>query len=83
MVKLLLLPVVAGTSYEILKLLAKSDNFFFRVLRAPGMLLQKLSTREPDDSMLEVSLTSFKNVLYMDGLMEQPEEEVKVCDLDV
>ncbi len=81
-VKLLLLPVVAGTSYEILKLLAKSDNFLFRALRAPGMLLQKLSTREPDDSMLEVSLTSFKNVLYMDGLMEQPEEEVKVCDLE-
>ncbi|MBR6765488.1 MAG: DUF1385 domain-containing protein, partial [Clostridia bacterium] len=82
LVKLLLLPVVAGTSYEILKLLAKSDNFLFRALRAPGMLLQKLSTREPDDSMLEVSLTSFKNVLYMDGLMEQPEEEVKVCDLE-
>lgn len=74
-VKLLLLPIVAGTSYEILKLLAKSDNVVFKVLRKPGMLLQKLSTREPDDSMLEVSLTSFKNVLYMDGLMEEPKEE--------
>ena len=76
-VKLLLLPLVAGTSYEILKLLAKSDNIVFRVLRKPGMLLQKLSTREPDDSMLEVSLTSFKNVLYMDGLMEEPKEEAE------
>lgn len=75
MVKLLLLPFVAGTSYEILKLLAMSDNIVFRILRAPGMLLQKLSTREPDDSMLEVSLTSFKNVLYMDGLLEEPEKE--------
>ncbi|MBE7092657.1 MAG: DUF1385 domain-containing protein [Clostridiales bacterium] len=75
--KILLLPVVAGTSYEILKLLAKSDNIFFRILRAPGMLLQKLSTREPDDSMLEVSLVSFKTVLVMDGLME---EEVKTVD---
>ena len=70
-VKVLLLPLVAGTSYEILKLLAKSDNVCFRFLRAPGMLLQKLSTREPDDSMLEVSLTSFKTVLVMDGLMEE------------
>lgn len=75
-VKLLLLPLVAGTSYEILKLLAKSDNIVFKVLRKPGMLLQKLSTREPDDSMLEVSLTSFKQVLYMDGLMEEPKEDL-------
>ena len=73
-VKLLLLPFVAGASYEILKLLALSDNIVFKILRAPGMLLQKLSTREPDDSMLEVSLTSFKNVLYMDGLLEEPVE---------
>lgn len=73
-VKVLLLPLVAGTSYEFLKLLAINNNIVLRILRAPGMLLQKLSTREPDDSMLEVSLTSFKNVLYMDGLMEEPEE---------
>ncbi|MBR2861694.1 MAG: DUF1385 domain-containing protein [Clostridia bacterium] len=77
-VKLLLLPVIAGLSYEILKLLAKSDNVVFRILRAPGMLLQKLSTREPDDSMLEVSLTSFKSVLVMDGLMT--EEDAKLTD---
>ena len=74
-VKLLMLPLVAGISYEVLKLLAINDNIIFRILRAPGMLLQKLSTREPDDGMLEVSLTSFKNVLYMDGLMEEPKEE--------
>lgn len=80
LVKVLLLPVVAGTSYEILKLLAKSDNIIFRILRAPGMLLQKLSTREPDDSMLEVSLTSFKTVLVMDGLMEEEKEEIKIVD---
>ena len=76
-VKLLMLPFVAGVSYEVLKLLAMNDNIVFKILRAPGMLLQKLSTREPDDGMLEVSLTSFKNVLYMDGLMEEPQEEIK------
>lgn len=83
-VKLLLLPLTAGISYEILKLLAKSDNCCFRILRSPGMLLQKLTTRQPDDSMLEVSLTSFKNVLYMDGLMEEPvTEETTEEDADV
>lgn len=75
-VKILLLPFTAGISYEILKLLALSDNVCFKILRAPGMLMQKLSTREPEDDMLEVSLTSFKNVLYMDGLMEEPKEEI-------
>ncbi len=74
-VKLLLLPLIAGISYEILKLLAMNDNVVFRILRSPGMLLQKLSTRQPDDSMLEVSITSFKNVLYMDGVMKEPQEE--------
>ncbi len=79
-VKLALLPLIAGVSYEILKLLAKSDCLCFRILRAPGMALQKLTTRQPDDSMLEVSLTSFKNVLYMDGLMEEPEEISEEAD---
>ncbi len=57
------LPVVAGLSYEILKLSAKSDNLFVRIVRYPGMLLQRLTTKEPDDSMLEVSLASFNAAL--------------------
>lgn len=64
--KLLFLPIVAGVSYELLKLLAKSDCLFVRVLRAPGMLLQKLTTKEPTDDMLEVSLAAFKKVLEME-----------------
>lgn len=64
--KLLFLPVVAGLSYELLKLLAKSDCLFVRILRAPGMALQKLTTKEPTDDMLEVSITAFKTVLAMD-----------------
>lgn len=76
--RLLMLPIIAGISYEVLKVLAKSDNLFFRILRAPGMALQKLTTRQPDNSMLEVSLAAFKAVLVMDGLMEEeilPEPE--------
>lgn len=66
-IKLLFIPVVAGISYEILKLLAKSDALPVRILRSPGMALQLLTTREPDDSMLEVSLTAFKTVQAMDA----------------
>lgn len=78
--KLLFLPVVAGISYELLKLLAKSDCLFVRILRAPGMALQKLTTKEPTDDMLEVSITAFKTVLAMD---ENPNLEEKKFDIKV
>lgn len=61
--RLLLLPLVAGIAYEVLKLVGKSDSLLSRIVRAPGMALQKLTTKEPDDAMLEVSLTAFKKVL--------------------
>ena len=74
-VKLLFLPVVAGISYELLKFLARSDCLLFRILRAPGMLMQKLTTRQPTDDMLEVSLTAFRTVLAMDEDPSIPERK--------
>ena len=59
--------VVAGVSYEVLKGLAKFDNAFVRLLKKPGLWFQLLTTREPNDSMLEVSLTAFKTVMEMDA----------------
>ena len=64
--RLALLPVVAGVAYEVLKGLAKFDNALVRILKKPGLWFQKLTTREPDDGMLEVSLTAFKTVMQMD-----------------
>lgn len=58
--RLAMLPVVAGVSYEVLKLLAKKENALTRALRKPGMALQYLSTREPDDEMLEAAIVSFR-----------------------
>ncbi len=76
--KLLFLPVVAGVSYELLKLLAKSDCLFVRILRAPGMALQKLTTKEPTDDMLEVSITAFKTVMEMDANPNLPERKFDI-----
>lgn len=76
--KLLFLPVVAGVSYELLKLLAKSDCLFVRILRAPGMLLQKLTTREPEDDMLEVAIVAFKTVLEMEQNDNVPEQKFSI-----
>ncbi len=66
LLKIALLPLVAGLSYELLKLLAKTENPVFLVLKAPGLLLQKLTTKEPDGQMIEVAINSFKTVLAMD-----------------
>lgn len=74
--RVLLLPVVAGVSYEFLKLVAKYDNTLTRILRAPGMALQGLTTKEPDDSMVEVALVSF---LAAEGV--RSEEEVEALRL--
>lgn len=61
--RLLLLPVVAGLSYEVIKFAGKSTGMFMKIVSAPGMWLQKLTTREPDDSQLEVAICSLKSVL--------------------
>ena len=73
-VKLLLLPVIAGVSYEILKLLAKTSSPIFLPLKAPGFLLQKLTTREPDDGMIECAIAAFEKVKVMDEDPEAPEK---------
>lgn len=61
--RLLLLPVVAGISYEIIKFAGRSQNKLVRIVTQPGLWLQKITTREPDDSQLEVAIASLKAVL--------------------
>ena len=60
--RILLIPVIAGIAYEIIRLAGKSNNLFVRILSAPGMLLQKLTTKEPDDDMIEVAIASVEAV---------------------
>lgn len=61
-VRLLLIPVIAGISYEIIRLAGRSNNIFVLALSAPGLWLQKLTTREPDDSMIEVGIAAVSAV---------------------
>lgn len=75
-IELILLPLIAGVSYEILKFLAKFDNKFVNFFKAPGMLVQKLlTTREPDEDMIEVAIAAFNKVLEMDADPAVPETE--------
>lgn len=74
LLKIGLLPVVAGLSYELLKGLAKTDCVVFYPLKIPGLLLQRITTREPDDNMIEVAITAFNTVLEMDADPNIPEK---------
>ncbi len=65
--RIIMIPLVAGISYEILKLLSKFDNKFVRIIKKPGLLLQKLTTKEPDDGMVEVAIAAFNEVLLLEG----------------
>ncbi len=72
--KVLMLPVVAGVSYEVLRLLAKTKSKIFLIFKLPGLLLQRLTTREPEDGMIECAIAAFKTVLAMDADPTIPEK---------
>ncbi len=63
LLKLALLPVVMGLAYELIKLAGRYDNPVTRIISAPGLWLQRLTTREPDESQMEVAIASLKAVL--------------------
>lgn len=77
--KVALLPLVAGLSYELLKGLSKTNLWIVYPLKVPGLLLQKITTREPDDKMIEVAITSFNKVLEMDADQTIKEEQFVVA----
>lgn len=82
--RLLLLPVIAGLSYELLKWAGRSDNIIVKVLSLPGLYLQKITTKEPDDSQLEVAIASINAVLEetegkeIDNDLERIDDEDKI-----
>lgn len=61
-VRIALLPVIAGISYEVLKLAGRSENPFINLLSKPGLAIQKLTTKEPDDSIIEVAIQAVEAV---------------------
>jgi len=66
--RVVLIPFIAGSSYEVLKLTARfRHNPIMKLLMWPGMSLQKLTTREPDDAQIEVALRALKEVLAMES----------------
>ena len=62
-IKILILPLITGLSYEFIKYAGRHDNIFVRILAAPGLWMQRLTTKEPDEDMIEVAIASFKAVI--------------------
>lgn len=71
LIRILLIPVIAGVSYEILSLAGKADNVFTKIISAPGMLLQKLTTREPEEEMVEVAIAAIEKVFDWESFQEK------------
>lgn len=67
LVKILLLPLSCGVGYELIKLCGKHDNVLTRIIAAPGLWAQRITTKEPDDSMMEVAIKAMKAVIPENG----------------
>lgn len=65
-VKILTIPVVVGVGYELIKLAGRRDNLFTRIISAPGLWMQRLTTKEPDDSMIECAIAAMERVIPAD-----------------
>ncbi len=65
--RILLVPIIAGLSYEVIRWAGRHDNWLVNIVSAPGIAMQLITTKEPDDSMLEVAIASLKGVLEEEG----------------
>lgn len=70
-IRLLLVPVIAGISYEIIRLAGRSENVLVNLLSKPGLLVQNLTTKEPDDGMIEVGIKAVEAVFDWRAYLEE------------
>lgn len=74
-IRLLLIPVIAGISYELIRLAGRSEGTIIGLLSKPGMMLQRLTTREPDDDMIEVGIASVEAVFDWKEYVQKMRDE--------
>lgn len=71
LIKLALLPLTVGIGYELIKLAGRKDNTFTRIISAPGLWIQRITTREPEDAMIECAITAFTAVVPEDEQVDK------------
>ena len=82
-IKILLVPLVCGAGYEILKLCGKYDNVFTKIVSAPGLWVQRLTTKEPMDDMIEIAIAALKACEPAVPDVERPIEENEPADTEI
>lgn len=80
--RLLLVPVIAGVSYEFIRLAGRNDSWIVKVLSAPGLWVQRLTTREPDEEMIEVAIASVEGVLDWRAYQKEMRGEADLNDYE-
>ena len=75
LLRLVLIPVIAGVSYEFIRLAGRSDHMLVNLFSKPGLLLQRITTREPDDSMIEVGIVSVEAVFDWKAYVKEIREQ--------
>ena len=78
LIRLLLIPVIAGVSYELIKLAGRSESKFVQIISFPGMMMQQSTTKEPDAEMVEVAIAAVEAVFDWDTFIHEELEEVEV-----
>ena len=66
-IKILCIPIIVGLGYELIKVCGKYDNVITRIISAPGLWIQRITTKEPDDDMIEIAITAMKAVIPENG----------------
>lgn len=82
-VKLLILPLTVGIGYEFIRYAGKHDNALVRVLSAPGLWMQRITTQEPTDDIIEVGIEAIKTVLYGNSCEDTQEESSNSEDSEI
>ena len=75
LIKLLMIPLVCGLGYEVLKLCGRYDNVITRIISAPGVWVQRITTKEPDDSMIEIAIAAMNEVIPENFYKKTTEED--------
>ena len=78
--RILLIPVIAGVSYEFLRIAGRSDSALVNLLSKPGMWMQNLTTKEPDDSMIEVAIAAVNAVFDWKAYLRENFPETKIWE---
>lgn len=74
-IKILMLPLTCGIGYELIKVCGRHDNVLTRIIAAPGLWVQRLTTKDPDDDMIEIAIAAVREVIPEDGA-----DELSTCD---